>query len=128
MQEEHVEAVASTLAYAASVETVASVRIIDEEGDDNNFVVLSAAQTRARSIRTQTQREALDMLSGVNLREVLEQTASNSCLAVNDARAPAAKRARANFDDGYDDIADGNDACLTLIDAAASSVVFNDEF
>jgi hypothetical protein len=128
MQEEHVEAVASTLAYAASVETVASVRTIDEEGDDNNFVVLSAAQTRARSIRTQTQREALDMLSGVNLREVLEQTASNSCLTVNDARAPAAKRARANFDDGYDDIADGNDACLTLIDAAASSVVFNDEF
>jgi uncharacterized protein YnzC (UPF0291/DUF896 family) len=115
------EDVAST-----SAETVASVRIIDEEGDDNNFVVLSAAQTQARSIRTQTHREALDMLSGVNLREVLEQTATNGWQPANDNCPPAVKRARANFDDDDDDDDDGK--CLTLIDVAATSVVLNDEF
>ena len=102
------------------------MRIVGDEGV-NDFVVLSAAQTRARSIRTQTQREALDMLSGVNLREVLEQTASNGWQPANDRCTPAVKRARTLFDNDDKDV-DDVDECLTLIHEAATSVVFNDEY
>jgi len=128
MQEEgeHVEAVSSTSTLLALAETVASVQTVDEEGNANNFVVLDAVQTCTRSIRTQSQRKALDMLSGVNLREVLEQTVSNGWRPANDDSASVAKRIRTNFVDDDDDA--GNDACLALIDVAATSVVFNDDY
>jgi hypothetical protein len=125
-EEEKSEVAAAAAAAAATAETVTSMRIVGDEGV-NDFVVLSAAQTRARSIRTQTQREALDMLSGVNLREVLEQTASNGWQPANDRCTPAVKRARTLFDNDDKDV-DDVDECLTLIHEAATSVVFNDEY
>jgi len=112
----------------ASTTVAAGGQLIDEE--NNNFVVLSAAQSNARNDRFQSQREALNLLSGVNLREVLDQAASKQLQHVDNNCPPTAKRARTAFDDADDDDygEDGDDRCLSFIDVAASTVVFNDEF
>jgi hypothetical protein len=113
---------------SAALATAASAQRIDE--DENDFVVLSATQSRERSIRTRTHDEALSLLSGVNLREVMEQTVSNGWRPPTDHRPSAAKRARANLDYEEEDcyIHDGDVEDLSWIDAAVASVSFLDEF